>query len=268
VTCTLRSEEGFIVADPASFERIILRDRAFMLFGLAAMAGLAWAYTVHLAVAMGDMAMPQVHPWSAMDFLMMFMMWAVMMTAMMLPSASPMILIFAAIQRRRRQAHNPAVATGLFALSYVVVWAGFSLAATGANWALHQGGLMAGMSGAVLPAIAGVMLVAAGVFQWTPLKNACLTRCRSPLAFLMTEWREGRRGALVMGVRHGIYCVLCCWALMSLLFVLGLMNLVWIAALAAVALVEKVAPGGIWISRALGVLLIAWGSWTITGSLT
>lgn len=162
---------------------------------------------------------------------------------------------------------TPVSLSGVRLLSYVVVWAGFSIVAAGANWALHQGGLMTGMSGAALPLIAGLLLVAAGMFQWTPLKNACLTRCRSPLAFLMTEWRDGRRGALVMGVRHGVYCVLCCWALMSLLFVLGVMNLVWIAVLTAIVLMEKVAPGGIWISRGLGVLLIGWGAWTISGSL-
>jgi predicted metal-binding membrane protein len=255
------------MADTASIERVVRQDRVFVILGLVVMAGLAWAYTVQLAVAMGDMAMAHVHPWDAMDLFMMFVMWAVMMMAMMLPSAAPMILIFAAIQRRRRQAQSPSVPTGLFALSYVVVWAGFSIVATGANWALHQGGLMSGMSGAALPVIAGLLLVAAGVFQWTRLKNACLTRCRSPLAFLMTEWRDGRRGALVMGVRHGVYCMLCCWALMSLLFVLGVMNLVWIAVLTAIVLMEKVAPGGIWISRGLGILLIGWGAWTISGSL-
>lgn len=255
------------MGDALTIERFVRRDRMIVVLGLAVMAALAWAYTLHLAAAMGDMAMPHVHPWQAMDFLMMFVMWAVMMMAMMLPSAAPMILIFAAIQRRRQARRSPVVPTALFALSYIIVWTGFSVVATGANWALHQGGLMTGMSGAALPAVAGLLLIAAGLFQWTPLKNTCLTRCRSPLGFLMTEWREGRRGALVVGIRHGVYCVLCCWALMSLLFVLGVMNLVWIAVLAAVALAEKVAPGGVWLSRALGVLLIAWGSWTVAGSL-
>jgi predicted metal-binding membrane protein len=141
------------------------------------------------------------------------------------------------------------------------------LLATAANWALHQSGLMTGAMGRAVPVAGGVLLVTAGAFQWTPLKHACLNRCRSPLAFLLTEWRDGNRGAFVMGVRHGAYCLLCCWALMSLLFVLGIMNLLWIAALAAIVLAEKVVPGGIWVSRLLGVLLSAWGAWMIAGSI-
>jgi predicted metal-binding membrane protein len=187
----------------------------------------------------------------------------VMMVAMMLPSAAPMIVMFASTGRRRRPEARSALPASIFALAYVVVWAGFSVAATLANWGLHQGGWMTSMSGSAVPAIAGVLLVGAGLYQLTPLKDVCLTKCRSPLAFLMSEWREGRWGAFVMGVRHGAYCLACCWALMSLLFVLGVMNLVWIAVLAGIALIEKVAPRGLWLSRPLGVALVAWGSWTL-----
>jgi predicted metal-binding membrane protein len=253
--------------DTPIIERLVRRDRAAVAFGLVVMAALAWAYTVHLAVAMGDMAMPQAHPWGAVDFVLMFVMWAVMMVAMMLPSAAPMILVFAAVGRRRQQARNPAGPTALFTLAYVVVWAGFSLLATSANWALHQGGLMTSMMGSALPVVAGALLVTAGLFQWTPLKDVCLAHCRSPLAFLMSEWREGRGGAFVMGLRHGLYCLGCCWALMSLLFVLGVMNLAWIAVLAVIVLAEKVVPGGTWLSRGLGALLAVWGAWTMATGL-
>src|SRR5262245_4044908 len=257
------------MVDATALERVLKRDRAITALGLVAIASLAWCYTI-LVASMGDgdmagaashMAMPQDQPWSGADFLLMFAMWMVMMVAMMLPSAAPMILLFASANRKRQLARERYLLTSLFAGSYVVVWIGFALIATLANWILHSRGLMTSMMGSALRLWGGGLLIVAGLYQFTPLKLACLNKCRSPLAFLMSEWREGRLGAFVMGLRHGVYCVLCCWALMALLFVLGVMNLAWIALLAAFVLVEKIASGGAWLSRASGLLLLGWGVW-------
>jgi predicted metal-binding membrane protein len=259
------------MAGATALERVLKRDRAITALGLAAIAALAWCYTIliapmgggDMAGAASHMAMPQDQPWSGVDFLLMFAMWMVMMVAMMLPSAAPMILLFAGANRKRQQAQDPYLPTSLFAGAYIVVWAGFAAMATLANWALHSRGLMTSMMGRALPLWGGGLLIAAGVYQFTPLKLACLNKCRSPLAFLMSEWREGRLGTFVMGLRHGGYCLLCCWALMALLFVLGVMNLAWIALLAAFVLIEKLACSGPWLSRASGLLLIGWGAWMV-----
>jgi len=257
-----------------ALERVLKKDRAITALGLAAITALAWIYTIHVSMGdmasgsspmampdMPDMAMPQNNSWSGVDFLLMFVMWLVMMVAMMLPSAAPMILLFASTNRQRKPARDPYLTTFLFVSAYVVVWAAFSLIATSANWALHRNGLMTSMMGRALPLWAGGFLIGAGIYQFTPLKFACLNKCRSPLAFLMSEWREGRLGAVVMGLRHGAYCLLCCWALMALLFVLGVMNLAWITVLAAFVFIEKLASSGPWLSRASGLLLIGWGAW-------
>ena len=220
-------------------------------------------------MGMGDgmgmgMAMADMRSWSAADFGLMFVMWAVMMVAMMAPSAAPMLLMFAALNRRRRDQDAPYVPTGIFLAGYVIVWTVFAAAATGGNWGLHQASLLSSMMGAATSGyLGGALLLAAGAFQWSPLKTACLKQCRTPMGFLMTSWREGHRGALRMGLEHGAYCLGCCWALMLLLFVLGIMNLVWIAALAAFVLAEKVAPMSEWVSRGTGVLLAGWGVWAI-----
>ena len=258
------------MVDATALERLLKRDRAITALGLVAIASLAWFYTIlvastgggDMAGAASHMAMPQDQPWSGADFLLMFVMWMVMMVAMMLPSAAPMILLFASANRKRQHAQAPYLLTSLFVGSYVVAWAGFAMIATPANWALHSRGLMTSMMGSALPLWGGALLIAAGLYQFTPLKFACLNKCRSPLAFLMSEWRESSLGAFVMGLRHGIYCLLCCWALMALLFVLGVMNLAWIALLAVFVLLEKLASSGPWVSRLSGVLLLVWGVWT------
>jgi predicted metal-binding membrane protein len=255
--------------EATTLERLLRRDRLITALGLGAIAALAWLYTIMIASmgsggmadAASHMAMPQDQPWRGIDFVLMFTMWMVMMVAMMLPSATPMVLMFVNANRKRHAAYDPYLHTSLFASAYLVVWAGFAFIATLANWALHSGGLMTSMMGSTLPLWGGAILIAAGLYQFTPLKLACLNKCRSPLAFLMSEWREGRRGAFVMGLRHGGYCLLCCWALMALLFVLGVMNLAWIALLATFVLVEKLASSGPWLSRASGLLLIGWGIW-------
>jgi len=182
-----------------------------------------------------------------------------MMVAMMLPSAAPMILLFGKVGERRASLDRQAVAPAIFMLGYLVVWTLFSLAATLFNWLFHSAGLLTAMMGRTLPMVSGTLLIAAGIFQWTPLKHACLDRCRSPIGFLTAEWREGRGGALMMGLHHGVYCVGCCWLLMGLLFVLGVMNLVWIAVLTVFVLLEKLVPNGVALSKATGVALALWG---------
>jgi predicted metal-binding membrane protein len=245
-------------------EGVLKRDRAIVLAGVAGLSALAWAYLLALAWRMPHremamaMAMPHMQAWGATEVLLTWVMWAVMMVAMMTPSATPMILTFAALNRRRRAQQGPLVPTAVFVLGYLLVWGGFSVAATLAQWGLHTAALLSPMIVITSPIVGGLLLMAAGIFQWTPLKSTCLTQCRSPLGFIMTEWREGAWGALVMGLRHGMYCVGCCWVLMALLFVAGVMNLLWVAAIAALVLVEKVLPHGKLMGRmAGGVLMLA-----------
>ena len=246
------------------------RDRLVVAVGIVGLTALAWAYLVYLAQGMGGMdsgvMMAQMRSWTAADFGFMFLMWAVMMIGMMVPTAAPMVLLFAANSRRLREQQQPYVPTAVFLSGYVVVWSGFAVAATAGNWALHVNDLLSSMMGESASAyLGGGLLIAAGLFQLSPLKYVCLKHCRSPLSFLTNDWREGSWGAFNMGLRHGAFCVGCCWVLMGLLFVLGIMNLIWIAALAAFVLLEKIAPAGQYVSMTAGVLLIIWGVLLITG---
>lgn len=237
------------------------RDRALVWLGIGGLVVAAWGYLVWLRRAMSampDMA-PMLRPWTLADVAFTIAMWAVMMVGMMLPSAAPIILLVATIGRKRRAGGGRAVPTPVFVLGYLLVWGGFSLAAGLAQWGLHAAALLSPAMAATSPLLGGLLLVAAGVYQLTPLKEACLAHCRSPFGFLMTEWREGPGGALRMGLRHGSYCLGCCWMLMALLFVTGVMNLVWVAAITAFVLLEKIAPGGRVIGRAASWALIAGG---------
>jgi predicted metal-binding membrane protein len=240
-----------------------LRDRAVVLSGIILMAAIAWAYMWILARDSMSMCTVNTNPWGAADLLSTFLMWAVMMVAMMLPSASPMILAFAGVNRARRAKSLSYVGTAVFVLGYVAVWSAFSAAATAAQAALHSAALLSPMTSGSSRAIGGALLLAAGIFQWTPWKNACLHHCRTPLGFILTEWRDGSRGAFQMGWKHGFYCVGCCWLLMALLFVVGVMNLWWVAGIAAFVLVEKTIPAGPLIARAAGALLVACGLWMV-----
>jgi predicted metal-binding membrane protein len=255
-----------------ALETLLRRDRFIVGAALAVLALAAWLYLFHLAAAMSDMgmsdmpgmpgmpmAMPDMHPWSWVEAGSLAVMWAVMMVAMMTPSAAPMILMFASVHRRRATEGRPAVPTAVFVLGYLVVWTIFSVAAAVTQTGLHTAALLSPAMATTSPLLAGGLLIVAGVFQWTPLKRACLATCRSPLSFLMSRWREGRGGAFMMGLRHGLYCLGCCWALMALLFVAGVMNLLWVAAIAAAVLVEKVVPRGDLLSRLAGVALVAAG---------
>lgn len=228
----------------------IRRDRVLVLSSIAGIAALAWLVTFYLGVGM-DMMMPA-------PLALTWAVWLVMMVAMMTPSVSPTLLMYAGILRSRAQ--RPFLLAGVFLVGYLFIWSGFGIFA-----ALVQTSAQGLFSGAALAG--GAVLVAAGVFQFTPLKHACLSRCRSPQGFFMTEWREGARGAVWMGVKHGAYCLGCCWLLMSVLFVTGAMSIFWMALLAAYVLVEKVAPAGIWLSRAAGLVLVGAGVWTVVGAV-
>ena len=215
--------------------------------------------------AMG-MAMPQLQGWTAAELGLTFLMWAVMMVGMMVPSAAPMILLFAAIHRRRREQRQPTVPVAVFLAGYLAIWTAYAAAATLAQWGLHAAAMLSASMATTSAVLGGVLLISAGLFQWTPLKRICVTSCRSPLSFLMTRWRDGTMGAFAMGVDHGLYCVGCCWMLMALLFVAGVMNLAWVAAIAIVVLMEKVVPGGERIGRAIGIALMLAGLAMVVGA--
>ncbi len=244
-------------------EALLKRDRAIVASGLVAISALAWAYIVYLSwdmkqIDMG-MPMPLMQAWNVLDLVLLFVMWAVMMVAMMVPSAAPLMLIFAAAHRKRQERQDPFVPTVVFLMGYLLVWTGFSALATLTQWGLHTAALLSPMMVSSSSILGGVLMLAAGIFQLTSLKHACLTHCRSPLGFLMTHWREGTRGTLIMGLEHGTYCVGCCWILMALLFVAGVMNLIWVAIIAAFVLAEKVLPRGDLVGRVAGGMLVLAG---------
>jgi predicted metal-binding membrane protein len=212
--------------------------------------------------AMSGMAHAMLRPaiWTPDYAALMFAMWWVMMAAMMLPSAAPMLLLFARVNRGERAGGRSYAPTGIFAAGYLAAWGGFSALATAAQWGLQRLDLLSPMMATPSRLLAAAILIGAGAWQLTPIKRICLQHCRSPLGFLAMSWRRGRLGAFRMGLDHGTYCLGCCWFLMGLLFVGGVMNLFWIAALAVFVLIEKVLPFGHWVGRVAGVGAIAWGS--------
>jgi predicted metal-binding membrane protein len=248
-------------------EAILRRQRLIVGGCLAAIIVLSWLYLFRSKASMPGMdmtsmpgmAMPELH-WGAVTLFLLFMMWSVMMVAMMTPSAAPMILAFVGLNQRRQAACRPFAPVSIFLAGYFVVWTGYSALATLAQWGLHQAALLSPAMAATSPLLNGGLLLAAGIFQWTPLKRSCLRGCRSPLNFLMSEWREGAGGAFAMGLRHGAYCIGCCWVLMALLFVAGVMNLLWVAAIATFVLAEKVLPRGELVSHFGGIVMVAAGA--------
>jgi predicted metal-binding membrane protein len=256
------------VHSPSAVAALSRRDRVLISTCLVVITGLAWAYLVHLDhqmsssmehdTMMAEMGMTMDMPWTAADVFFTFAMWAVMMVGMMAGTAAPVLLLFAAAHAGRAERRvRQAVLT--FGLGYIAVWVGFSACAAIAQWALHQTALLSPAMAASSPYLAGAILIVAGAYQLTPWKGACLTQCRSPLGFLMTNWRDGRFGPLQMGVRHGAYCLGCCWALMCVLFVVGVMNLVWVAALTGFVLLEKIGPAGIIVARVAGAGMVLAG---------
>jgi predicted metal-binding membrane protein len=248
---------------------LIRNQRLAIGAALVGVVALAWLYLLDqadgMARAMAGMDRAMAMPAKGMvDLLLLLVMWWVMMVGMMLPGATPTVLTFATVNRGRRARGQAYVPTALFTLGYLLAWGGFSVAATLAQWGLERAALLSPMDMASDSRLfGGVLFLAAGLYQLTPLKHACLTHCRSPLDFVLNHWRDGTGGALRMGLAHGLYCLGCCWILMLLLFVGGVMNLLWVAALAIVALAEKVFPGGPWIARLGGAALAIYGGWLL-----
>jgi predicted metal-binding membrane protein len=218
-----------------------------------------------MAVEMPGMAMQQAS-WSLSYGLIVFFMWWTMMVAMMVPSAAPMVLIHAAIGRKQ-QASKPLAATALFLAGYLVIWAAFGFLATLLQWGLQSVLIVTGMMEIANPALAGLVAVAAGLYQLTPMKAVCLSHCQHPLTFVMHHWRPGRAGAFRMGLEHGSYCLGCCWFLMGLLFIGGIMNLIWIVAIAIYVAFEKLSAGRYRLTLATGLLLIIGGLYMVARSL-
>ncbi|MEO8090580.1 MAG: DUF2182 domain-containing protein [Gemmatimonadales bacterium] len=249
-----------------SIEAALRRDRLIVLAGLLTLAALAWWSIVRMAATMSahaGMSMPVATHWDAGETAGLALMWIVMMVAMMIPSVAPVVLLFAGVTRRRRMQGVPAAPVAVFTLGYLLAWTGYAILAALTQSALHSAALLSPTMAGATPLLGGAILILAGIYQWSPLKGACLSHCRSPLGFFSTEWREGVSGALQMGFRHGSYCVGCCWALMALLFVAGVMNLLWVAAIAGFVLAEKVVPNGRLLGRITGAALAGLGVWLV-----
>jgi predicted metal-binding membrane protein len=246
----------------SALETVLRRDRTVVLAALGALALLCWLYLASLAAApaMHGMA-PAVAQWAPRDALATLLMWSVMMVGMMTPSVAPMILIYARVGRQAKSRGTPFASAGWFALGYFLAWIGFAGLATALQWGLESALLVSPMAASATPAFGGLLLIAAGIYQWTPLKSACLSHCQSPLQFIQQHGGfRGQRGAAAgLGLRHGLYCIACCWTLMLLLFVGGVMNLAWIAALGALVLAEKLIPGRLF-QRITGSALIVAGT--------
>ncbi len=209
------------------------------------------------------MGMASAMPSAGRQFVLVSAMWAAMMVGMMVPSATPMVVAYTDWTRRGPTRGNRLGATASFLSGYVLVWLGFSLLAAILQMTLQGAGLLTAMGATSRPALGGAVLVLAGLFQVTPWKQSCLRGCRSPIGFLIAEWRDGARGGLIMGVRHGAYCLGCCWALMAVLFVVGTMHLVWMAAITGFILAEKVAPRALRVRYAAAAALVGWGTLTL-----
>jgi predicted metal-binding membrane protein len=256
----------------AALENVLKRDRIVVAAALFALTALAWAYVVWTAAAMSSgqamVSMPGMNmaragsAWSIGGFAFTAAMWAVMMIGMMTPSAAPMILLYARVGRQARAQGKLFASTGWFAGGYLLAWSGFAIAASLAQLALADVMLITPMLAASNNLFAGVVLIAVGLYQWTPMKGSCLSQCQAPLSFLQRHggFKRDPKGSLQLGLKHGLYCIGCCWALMMLLFVGGVMNLLWIAVLSALVLLEKLVPFGRLMPRAVGLVLVAVGA--------
>lgn len=258
----------------AILERALRRDRQVVAGALMLATALAWAYIL-AGAGMGMTAMEMTRhsmmpmpmmehaEWDVSYALLMFFMWWLMMIAMMLPSATPMILLATALNRRSQADQVPYGSAAAFTAGYLLAWALFSVIATGTQWWLERMGWITPMMASASDLMAGTVLLVAGSWQFSPWKSACLKHCRSPVQFLTEHRRPGNAGALSMGMHHGLFCLGCCWFLMALLFVGGVMNLYWIVGIAVYVAVEKVLPGGPRIAKIMGAALMAWGGWLL-----
>ena len=245
----------------ASISRLPRRDQLAIAFSLVGISVLAWFYLARAAGQMSDpmqvgMSAMRIRSWDAAYFLSMFVMWAVMMVGMMVPSVAPAVLIYAGVARKANTRGHTVTPTVAFVTGYLMVWVLFSLVATSAQWGLASLALVSPMMVSSSKWLNAGLLVAAGVYQWLPIKNHCLQQCRTPVAYISSNWRNGYAGAVKMGIGHGLFCLGCCWVLMILLFVGGVMNLLWIAAITVYVLVEKILPFGEITARLVGVLMI------------
>ena len=260
------------VTETTVLEAVLRRDRLVVIGALIGVIVVSWIWIIlgagtgTSAVAMTQMAgvpdmdmMMERAFWTPAYTALIFAMWWVMMVAMMLPGAAPMLLLFTRVNRAQKARDRAYVATGIFTAGYLAAWGLFSALATGFQWGLEQLDLLGPMMTTTSWWLGGAILLAAGIWQLTPVKSVCLRHCRSPLSFLAHQWRPGRLGAFRMGLEHGSYCLGCCWFLMGLLFFGGIMNLFWIAGLAAFVLLEKTIPMGHWLGRIAGIAVAAWG---------
>lgn len=255
-------------AGATTIESLVRRDQRAIIAGLTLVTLACWAWLLPMSVDMygamdGPSAWMMLQTWDLRYFLLMFAMWVVMMAGMMLPSAAPAILLYGTVARKLARSMSPAAGVSAFTAGYLVAWTVFSAVATLAQWALDRLALLSPMMVSSSPMLGAFILIAAGIWQWTPLKDACLVSCRSPLHFLSSRWKDSVAGALRLGVAHGTHCIGCCWALMLLLFFGGVMNPWCIGAIAVFVLLEKVMPGGASVGRAGGAMLVAAGCWVL-----
>jgi predicted metal-binding membrane protein len=264
----------------SAFEAILRRDRVIIIASLVVLTVLAWFDLIRLAndMEMGGMdmtgfrmipagqalMMPASAPWQPVEFAYVFVMWIVMMIGMMTPSVTPMILVYARVGRQATET-RPFASVAWFAGGYFLAWVAFSLVATSLQWALERAALLTPMMASASNIVGGTLLILTGLYQWTPLKDVCLRQCQAPLGFVLSRggFQRTTTSSLALGFRHGAYCLGCCWALMVLLFTLGVMNLFWIAALAILVLLEKVVPLGRGIARISGLAFFAGGVWML-----
>jgi len=275
------------VAQNSVLESVLQKDKAILIGGLVIVILLSWIYilsgagmgmdilrmtipnsepmqSMNESNSLMDMDMMPPAVWNSQYAILMFFMWWIMMIAMMLPSASPTILLHAHVIRKNYNEERSLSSTIIFTLGYIFSWGVFSLIATYTQWGLESFGLLSSMMSSNNVILGGGLLLIAGIYQLTPIKQSCLKHCRQPMQFLTEHWRNGIRGAFRMGLHHGLYCLGCCWFLMALLFVGGVMNLFWIGGLAIFVLLEKTIPSGHWVSKITGVFLILWGVWLMS----
>jgi predicted metal-binding membrane protein len=255
-------------ADLSAVEKLVRQDRLVVMLALVIITLLTWQYLVQMSRSMHEaadvaamhaaMGMGADAAWSLAHVGMLLVMWSVMMVGMMLPSAAPVILLVVGTYRRRGGATGH-LTVASFVSGYLAAWVGFSILATILQVGLQESALLSGSMSANYGWLSGTLFLAAGIYQWLPWKASCLSHCQSPLQFLSAHWREGIAGGFQMGMHHGGYCVGCCWALMLLLFAAGVMNFLWIAAISAYVLLEKILPARTTLSRSAGIVLSGWG---------
>ena len=265
--------------NPIPEERAPLKDRMTVYIGVLIVLLTSWVYIIGMGWHMGTLPLsgemtedsslltsiltwmpPMNNAWQAQDFFLLFLMWSVMMTAMMTPSILPMLMLFTTLSIRQKQQGQAPASTLVLLAGYLTSWILFSLVITFPQYLMHLSGMLNPMMEPMHAYLGSTMLIIAGIYQFTPLKDACLTVCQSPLSFMMNNWKDGNLGAFIIGYKHGFFCVGCCWALMLTLFALGVMNIMWVIILTVVVLLEKLSyKNPLLFRRVTGTLLIFWG---------